>query len=248
MSILVHGGGSISCLLSSRSVRYLPTAISRDSSIRYNYAVSTSLFVLKYVLCVFQFGSRHTTLASVRPQCSLKLFIQKDTSSCPWVCHLAFFAPSSLSPAKGAILPRKVFGLTHSVCSISDMMSMLVSLEMTRASCCPTLSQPLTGGLNLSSSPSVSFPDCACSSPSCRMTRRMSLIGCDFGAAHSWYPYLCYRLLSRESVGHILASRTTATFGAEQNIPVTAHPCLLTSFWYSSYQPFLTMPPWFCSV
>lgn len=205
---------------------------------RVQLRVEQLLLVLRYVFHIFHSWSRHVKLAPVHLESSVELSIQKKFSPGPSACLLASSAPSSLLSVKGALLPENITGSTHSVCSLSEVVSMLVHSTTVRANLYLFVSLLRPMSLNRSSSPSTSFAGRAWSSPFKNIVARMSLLGCDLGGGSSLYPYPCCRLLSRESTGQSPASRINAILRAVLNIPVTARSFLLISLWYFSHHLF----------
>lgn len=193
-------GCFVHCLLAPRPVRWPCSAISRASPITYSSASNTSLFVPRYMFRIFHSGSHHTTLAPLRLESSLEPSVQNDISPGLLLCLPASCAPSSLSLARGALLPGKVSSYTHSVCSMPAMLLILVLSVIVCACRCSSVFVPLLVALNQSSSPCISYPGWACSSPSGILIRRMSLVGCDLGGPSSLYRYLRCRLLSWKTV------------------------------------------------
>lgn len=204
-------------------------AIPRASPITETSVSNTSLFVPRYIFCVFQQGYRHATLILVLHVSRGELSVQNDTSpGASMFCEVAL-ADSSLPPVKEAILPLNVSGSNNSVRSVPTVVSMLVPSMTVGARRYPSISCPLWGGHVQSSSSFDVSPSCTSTSPSLSVTRRMLLIGCKFSAASKRNPYFRCLLLSNETTGRSPVSITTIPGGAVRNIPVIVSPCPLTS-------------------
>lgn len=158
-------------------------------------------------------------LTPVLPKFIIYLSVPKDFPPCPSVCYLVSIVPSSLSLGNGVLLPLNGSGSTHSVCSMPNVVSMLVHSPTVRASPCHSVANSLPAGLNHSLSPSVNLPDSACSAISRSVNGRMYLVGCNLRAASSLYPYLRCRLVSWEIAGLSPASPTTATLVLFRKFP-----------------------------
>lgn len=232
MRILVQGS-FIWYLLSLHLICPPCSSIPRVSRIAYSSVSNTSLFLPRNLFRDFYSWLCHATLVPVQPESSLELFMQNDISPGPSECFLHFSVSFSLSLTKGTILPGMVSGSIYLVCFVPAVVLMLEVPVTVHARHCPSVSFPLLLGLNQSLSTSASFPNCVCFFLSCSVIGRMSLMSCDFTAASCLYLNLCCWLLIRKSASRGHASSTTATLGAERNIPVTGRPCLLTILRYS---------------
>lgn len=122
--------------------------------------------------------------------------IYKNCPSGLSVFCLTSLAVSSLSLATGAMVLKNSTGSIHLVCSVSEVASMCYSAVSALASLCPRPSRRALLSLVNASSFSNGFPGCVCSSPSCRVTGRMSLINCLLDAARGLRPHLHCLLFS----------------------------------------------------
>lgn len=105
-----------------------------------------------------------------------------------------------------------------------------MSANSTLASVGPSLTHLVSFPLvYLSLSSSFSY-GLACSSPSCRVTVRMFIVGYVFGAVRSLRPYLHCQLVSSEIAGQSFTSRTTTRTEADQRMSMSALPHLLARF------------------
>lgn len=157
----------------------------------YSSALNTSLFVSRDLFLIFHSWLHNDTLAPVRTKSSLDPSVQKVISPGLWVYLLTSNVRSYLSIAKEAMPCWNGSGSSRSVCSVAEVVLMLVSSATIHTSLCPSVALPLPARWNHSSSPSSSSVVSTSSSPSRSVTQRMSLVGCDLEAASNLHLYLC---------------------------------------------------------
>lgn len=172
----------------------------------------------------------HPTLEPVWPDISFELSVHMEIFCSPLVYALATLAAASLSLARRITLPDNVPRSTHSVSPVPAATLVFLPSTMATASFCSSVTGLLFPSLVHTSSFSGCSSSWVHSFLSRSITGSMILTGCVLGAVRSLYSYLCCLLLSTDTAGCIPTSCTTTPVGADQNIPIMAHPCLLMSF------------------